>query len=1195
MLHRGKSDRLLERNSSQSLDELHAALMAMEHLAAKATRVLGDLTETILADLLVGRVEPWNRLESETKAVLSNAAALLAQVGIMNVELSSKGSPEHLLADARRRLVHFRQGGNRGFGFLAPRIVKDTAYVARSCLVDGRRPNDVERLAIVVASLELDRNIHELARLWPNAMLNLPSRKQVVAFAQELTNELRVLFQFFDSKHAASVTGLLAGEPTSLASPAERKAWLGAIVAELARRAARSAQENLEKVLESIRTCRSEAAHPCLAALDEAANARDFNAYRRAWDKRERVREQKELLSRYESIVEKLHHSCPGVVELLRTTAGDSEWSDRVHTIKQAWVWSNARAWLRQVSDAAAYEERIREFHRLQRRIEKTTEELVSIRAWRAFFDRLDQRTVQSLSAWTKAVGRIGRGTGKFAYRHRRTARRYLMDCVPCIPAWVMPLHRLWDMVDAKPGLFDTVIVDEASQASVDALALLLLAKRIIVVGDDKQNSPEAVGVLEDSIARLAREHLSQFRLRDEFRPDTSLFDHAERSFPSPVTLREHFRCVPEIIRFSNDLCYRDAPLIPLRQAPPNRLRALESKFVAEGACEGKGARILNRGEAAAVVEEIEKIVNDEEYRGKSIGVIALQGNAQAHLIEHDLAKRLDPETMEERRLRCGGPAAFQGDERDVIFLSLVTAPNVRHRALTTLSDQRRFNVAMSRARDQVRLFHSVRQHDLGPDDLRRRLIAFFENPVHGALRRQSEDLNRLEREARSRRLKGNQPEPYESWFEFDVALELLRLGFAVRPQVEVAGYRIDLVVEGSDARLAVECDGDAWHGAERYEHDMMRQRQLERAHWTFVRIRESAWYANRGAAVKTVVGACKFLGIRPVRAVVDAPSLPAKYASVNMTAATENHRHAEREELGEPMPAREGEEAATPAEPVPELTPRSTPHEAAMAAAENTNSLPETARTREESVHAETKRARHSSVVEGSRAVDLSDLGDLAIEIGYHVERGMRRVPDVIRVAKEAFGDGWDELKAFFPGEYEKVREVFEDEPWVAEMTPTDEVEAAMEGRLPKRPPRLRPTSGRPCPPFMKAHRRGFRGGGPEQNGESVSPCRPMHGQAISPASLREEATIGTPGCSVGYEFASSRMAARWTCSSVRRLGTQPQRRSPMQFARQPKLNPRYEPRSTRIMPQTPRWRGMPLRNLNYFGMDDMKPQNHG
>ena len=215
------------------------------------------------------------------------------------------------------------------------------------------------------------------------------------------------------------------------------------------------------------------------------------------------------------------------------------------------------------------------------------------------------------------------------------------------LPAWVMPLHRLWDMTDAEARLFDTVIADEASQASIDSLALLLLAKRIIIVGDDKQNSPEAVGVPEDGIARLTREHLKQFMFREECRPDTSLFDHAERSFEYPITLREHFRCVPEIIRFSNDLCYRDAPLVPLRQASPNRLPPMESRFIAKGTCEGKGTHILNRAEANAIVDEIENIIDDDDYKGKSIGVIALQGHAQAHLIEQDLAKRLDPRTIE--------------------------------------------------------------------------------------------------------------------------------------------------------------------------------------------------------------------------------------------------------------------------------------------------------------------------------------------------------------------------------------------------------------------------------------------------------------------------------------------------------------------------------------------------------------------
>src|SRR5699024_9287815 len=63
-------------------------------------------------------------------------------------------------------------------------------------------------------------------------------------------------------------------------------------------------------------------------------------------------------------------------------------------------------------------------------------------------------------------------------------------------------------------------------------------------------------------------------------------------------------------------------------------------------------------------------------------------------------------------------------------------------------------------------------------------------------------------------------------------------------------GKRIDLVVEGGQARLAVECDGDHWHGADQYEDDMLRQKQLERCGWEFFRVRESAFYANRKEAL---------------------------------------------------------------------------------------------------------------------------------------------------------------------------------------------------------------------------------------------------------------------------------------------------------------------------------------------------------
>src|SRR5690606_29441305 len=136
----------------------------------------------------------------------------------------------------------------------------------------------------------------------------------------------------------------------------------------------------------------------------------------------------------------------------------------------------------------------------------------------------------------------------------------------------------------------------------------------------------------------------------------------------------------------------------------------------------------INRPEAEAIVERITELCSDSRYDGKTIGVVVLQGEAQAPLIENKLLERLGPEEMQRRRLVCGNPYSFQGDERDIMMLSLVAASNERIGPLTKASDERRFNVAASRARDAMILFHSVTCDDLSASCLRRLLIEFFEN-----------------------------------------------------------------------------------------------------------------------------------------------------------------------------------------------------------------------------------------------------------------------------------------------------------------------------------------------------------------------------------------------------------------------------------------------------------------------------------
>lgn len=102
------------------------------------------------------------------------------------------------------------------------------------------------------------------------------------------------------------------------------------------------------------------------------------------------------------------------------------------------------------------------------------------------------------------------------------------------------------------------------------------------------------------------------------------------------------------------------------------------------------------------------------------------------------------------------------------------------------------------------------------------------------------------------------------------MALEISGRGYTVIPQFEVAGKFIDIVIEGGQSRLAVECYGDHWHGAAQYEQDMERQRKLERCKWVFYVVRESGFYANKELALS---GLWHMLEERGIHAKYEQPS----------------------------------------------------------------------------------------------------------------------------------------------------------------------------------------------------------------------------------------------------------------------------------------------------------------------------------
>ena len=544
-----------------------------------------------------------------------------------------------------------------------------------------------------------------------------------------------------------------------------------------------------------------------------------------------------------------LREHYPSLYDAISADIQNPLWPGRILQLPEACRWKYAHTKIADYLSTQKTDTLKREFAACEGRIAEIVSELASLLAWKHCFKRMEDPERANLREWVDAMKRARMKYSKFILRYRAEAQAKMDSCRACVPAWVMPLHRVFETVPPQPGAFEVIIVDEASQCGQDASLLLWLGKQVIVVGDDQQISPTPVGTDKTQVFNLMDTYLKDFEHKTTFYPESSLFDHCKVLFPRPVSLREHFRCMPEIIRFSNDLCYSASPLIPLRSYPTDRLEPLVPVLVKNGYAEGKNDTIINRNEATAIVEQIQKCIADRRYAGKTFGVIALQGQGQAKLITQMVLERLNPAEIERRRLICGSPYSFQGDQRHIIFMSMIVAvSDDRRRPSALVQDmfKKRFNVAASRGQDQVFLFHSVGIEELSPDCLRRRLLEhYYKRPTSGPVGG-CESLDELVKLAsRADRKIERPPGEFDSWFEVDVFLHLRTKEYRVIEQFPINEYRIDMVIEGEKNKLALECDGDYWHGPDQWEADKMRQRMLERSGWKFYRLLESEYRWN--------------------------------------------------------------------------------------------------------------------------------------------------------------------------------------------------------------------------------------------------------------------------------------------------------------------------------------------------------------
>ncbi len=545
----------------------------------------------------------------------------------------------------------------------------------------------------------------------------------------------------------------------------------------------------------------------------------------------------------------------------IKSTPVDENGEDRVFspTWREAWTWARVKSHLEKIEsreELVALSDRRRG---LEKGLSRLYKDMVSLTAWLATKRNSSPKVLQALAGYSTAMRRIGQGTGPNAVRYRRDARESMLDAAGAVPCWIMSHAKISESMPADIGMFDLVIVDEASQSDLWALPAIVRGKKILVVGDDKQVSPDGGFISSQRIDELKHRFLTEQPYGIEMTPEKSLYDLAARVFAAEqVMLREHFRCVPPIISYSNRVFYKNS-IYPLR-IPKGSERIdppLVDIYVENGI---RDQQDCNRAEAEAIAEQVVAILKDDRFAKRTIGVVSLLGMPQAKHIDSLVRQHCSAAELLLRKFDCGDARTFQGSERDIMFLSLVVDPT-DCRALSGNMFEQRFNVAASRARDRMYLVRSVKASHLSDRDLRLTLLNHFDKPLVTTEIEAEDLMSRC-----------------ESGFEREVYKRLVKKGYRVTPQVKTGAYRIDMVVEGSnDCRLAIECDGDEFHGPDRWQHDMNRQRVLERAGWVFWRCFASTWILRKEDIFNELLGNLTAMGIEPLGALEKAPSFVEK------------------------------------------------------------------------------------------------------------------------------------------------------------------------------------------------------------------------------------------------------------------------------------------------------------------------------
>ncbi len=407
-----------------------------------------------------------------------------------------------------------------------------------------------------------------------------------------------------------------------------------------------------------------------------------------------------------------------------------------------------------------------------------------------------------------------------------------LLEAFPC---WAVTTYALSESLPLKPGIFDVVIIDEASQCDIaSCFPAMFRAKKAVIVGDDKQ-------LAHMSFLEKAKEQsfLSQYDIPDRYQlmwrfRTNSVFDLANFYSSSQILLDEHYRSPKEIIGFSNKEFYGNRIRV-MKKNLPFKDKNVELNIIKEAKVDLDSTR--NMAEVESIMKKLLELIEQNKQNNikQTIGIIS-PFRGQVELIKKAVNQVLTGDVIKRHKIEIGTAHTFQGDEKDIILLSFTLAENSHHQSLTFAQKPNLFNVAITRARENLICFVSRESNSL----------------FRGLLRNYLEYIKSIEQQEAI----PEEDYSYNNHIEKEIADLCQEEGLIVIPNFETAGLNADMLIHNNKNAIIIEFDGINDNSIKQTNNiypNVHKQDLMERCGWKVIRITAREWHYSKNICIKRI------------------------------------------------------------------------------------------------------------------------------------------------------------------------------------------------------------------------------------------------------------------------------------------------------------------------------------------------------